>query len=203
VLKIVDTAADADADSSGSSSSSSDTVVVCNSSSGGGASLQQVTHQTVCKCILQKYIVHVIGVCFTVFTISASCLMTCTDVSGSLDCSQVLLTVTSKLLQYRSVFTSTNLTGCKQQFYIPIYIVSSHHCAYTTTSCITIHQQAASSSRGGACGVCALAGRCPRAAPLTEAEFEAAVRKLSRTQGLATGRKSALVQALRSDMYRR
>jgi hypothetical protein len=41
VLKIVDTAADADADSS----SSSDTVVVCNSSSGGGASLQQVTLQ--------------------------------------------------------------------------------------------------------------------------------------------------------------
>jgi hypothetical protein len=45
VLKIVDTAADADAESSVSSSSSSDTVVVCNSSSGGGALLQQVTHQ--------------------------------------------------------------------------------------------------------------------------------------------------------------
>eukprot|EP00953_Heterococcus_sp_UTEX-ZZ885_P011958 6893-Heterococcus_DN1.PRE.3 len=129
VLKIVDTAADADADSScGSSSSSSDTVVVCNSSSGGGA----------CK---------------------------------------------DRCSRYYDMLIST-------------------YCVYTIFSLLTTHQQAASSSRGGACGVCALAGRCPRAAPLTEAEFEAAVRKLSRTQGLATGRKSALVQALRSDMYR-
>jgi hypothetical protein len=73
----------------------------------------------------------------------------------------------------------------------------------TTPQQAAVSSSATSSSSSGGCGVCALAGRCPRAAPLTEAEFEAAVRKLSRTQGLATGRKSALVQALRSDMYRR
>lgn len=58
------------------------------------------------------------------------------------------------------------------------------------------------SNGSGGCGVCALAGRCLHKAPLSEGEFQGVVRRLAHMEGIDTAKKSALVQALRCDMYR-
>eukprot|EP00903_Cladosiphon_okamuranus_P018702 g17215.t1 len=51
------------------------------------------------------------------------------------------------------------------------------------------------------CSVCSYIGRCPVNEPLSQAEFELAVKRLSHAGGLSTERKSTLVQMMRNHMY--
>ncbi|CAM9282159.1 unnamed protein product [Ectocarpus sp. 12 AP-2014] len=55
--------------------------------------------------------------------------------------------------------------------------------------------------RDKSCSVCSYIGRCPVKEPLTQMEFESAVKRLAHVSDLSTERKSGLVQMMRNHMY--